>query len=190
MMLTTKSVHRLTVVALGAALVLSGCGGSGAKSTTSAGNAASLVQQGLAKEKAGDVAGARALFEQAATADPANKYAQYNLGYIDQSLNATDKAIKEYRAALALDPRFEPALYNLAIVLTSSNPAEAVSLYQQAVAVNALDASAQLNLGLLLIAQGDSAGGNEHLQAAVKLNPSLASRTPAPSPSPSASHTH
>lgn len=167
----------------GVLVSVSACGSSGSSShaassnsTQVVGTATDLVRQGLAKQAAGDLAGAEAAYQQALVADPGNKYAHYDLGVIDQQKNLTDKAIAEYQSALKSDPKFAQALFNLAILKTPSDPAAAESLYQQVLAVDANDASAHFNLGLLLTAQGQKAAGEDHIQTALRLDPQLASR--------------
>ena len=48
--------------------------------------------------------------------DPQNKYAYYNLGYIAQVRGDKANAESQYKLALAVDPKYDPALYNPALV--------------------------------------------------------------------------
>jgi tetratricopeptide (TPR) repeat protein len=94
---------------------------------------------------------------------------------------------------LAIDPAFEPALFNLAILVKAKgNNTEAISLYQRAIAAAPKDAAAHLNLGLLLRATGHVSQGNAEVKKAISLNPKLhdpaaSASTPPKSPAPSAS---
>ena len=64
-------------------------------------------------------------------------------------------------------------MFNLAILRTGPDPKEATALYQRAVKANPKDASAWLNLGLLLRASGQKAAGNVAVLKALALNPKL-----------------
>ncbi len=88
---------------------------------------------------------------------------------------------------LAIDPAYEPALFNLAILeKAKGNDKNAIALYQRAIAAAPKDAAAHLNLGLLLRANGQKAAGNAEVKKALALNPKLrdpaASVVPAKSP--------
>ena len=82
-------------------------------------------------------------------------------------------AEEKYRAALKTDAAYQPALFNLAILVTGSAPEEAITLYQSAVAANKKDSAAWLNLGLLLRDEGQERAGNEAVLKAIALNPKL-----------------
>jgi Flp pilus assembly protein TadD len=91
---------------------------------------------------------------------------------------------------LAIDANYEPALFNLAILeKAKGSNAEALSLYERAVAASPKDASAHLNLGLLLREMGQKALGDSEVRTAIRLNPKLRdpAKTPAPTKSASAS---
>ena len=63
----------------------------------------------------GDDAQAEDLYEQALKVDPAQPEAQYNLGYVMLERGRTELAIRYFRGALASDPRFADAHFNLAM---------------------------------------------------------------------------
>ena len=75
------------------------------------------------------------------------------------------------------------ALFNLAIVRTSVGaPQDAIALYRQVIAVDPNYAPAHFNLGLLLRAAGDTAGAQQELATAQRLDPKLVPPTPSATP--------
>jgi tetratricopeptide (TPR) repeat protein len=171
------------VAAVGVALALavSGCGSSSKKAatgttTTTLSATDKLLQDGLAAQGAGKLDDARALYLKVIAADPANKIAFYDLGVIYQQLNSTAEARDAYGKALAIDAKYQPALFNLAVLETPGDKAKAAALYQQILDINPNDANVHLNLGLLLRDMGRQADSDTHLKRAVELDPTLASR--------------
>lgn len=164
-----------TVLALGA----SACGGSDASDGDSSSvapddkKAATSLEAGLEAHAEGDLTAAAASYEETLEYDPDNKFAFYNLALIDAASGNYGLAEEKYRAALESDPDYEPALFNLAILRTGKDPQEAISLYKRAVASEPEDASAWLNLGLLLRASGQEKEGNKAVAKAIALNPKL-----------------
>jgi tetratricopeptide (TPR) repeat protein len=156
--------------------------------------ATKAINAGLALQAKGDLAGAYAKYTEALKDDSNNKFALYDLAFIDYQQSNTGLAEQRYRQALAIDPNFEPALYNLAIVeQTLGKTRYALSLYQKAVQVNPADANAHFNLALMLRAMGYTKAGNAQMRIARQLNPKLkdpggvatSSPSPAPGTSPS-----
>ena len=117
---------------------------------------------------------ARSGFESVLKIAPHNKYALYNIGYIDQLQNRVTDAKDEYQLALNTDPRYEPALYNLGFLhAASGDTTTAIAFYQRAISSIAKTERA-LNLGLLLRQTGKTSDGNTQIQIAVGLNSALA----------------
>jgi tetratricopeptide (TPR) repeat protein len=110
--------------------------------------------------------------------DPSNKLAWYDLGVIAHQAGQDTEAAKDYQAALAADPHYVPALYNLAILKTATDPKTAEQLYETAAEVEPKNAKVHLNLGFVLKMLGQDAKGNAEISQAVKLDPSLAPRVP------------
>jgi Tfp pilus assembly protein PilF len=172
----TGSIALAAVLALGASACSSN--DSAAKSGSSsvkpdAKKAAAAVDAGLKAHSAGDLTTASADYNKALTYDATNKFAFYNLALIDASNGNYGLAETKYRAAIKSDPKYEPALFNLAILRTTPNPTEAISLYQRAVASNKKDAAAWLNLGLLQRSRGQVRPGDIAVLRAIALNPKL-----------------
>jgi Tfp pilus assembly protein PilF len=174
------------VVTAGLAVGACGSGDSGTTANTKPGTAggvngaAALVAKGLQEQAAGDLASAKRDYSQAIVDDPKNKFAFYNLGLIQQIGGDKAAAENNYRIALNLDPKFPQPLYNLAILRTAAGSIpEAIDLYRRAIAASPKAADAHFNLGLLLRQTGHATEGNLEIQAAVKLDPNLASRAKA-----------
>jgi Tfp pilus assembly protein PilF len=176
---------RTGTLALGALVavpfVAGACGSNGGSGTTTTlgGTANQLVGAGLAAQQQGLTAQAKADYQAAVAKDPNNKYAYYDLGVIFQQSSDSTDAATNYRRALLIDPHFKSALFNLAVLETGTDPSGAIDLYQQLLQLNANDPNVNFNLGLLLIAQGQSAAGHADLSKAIRLDPSLSSRLPA-----------
>jgi len=159
-------------------LLAAGCSKS-SPSTTPAKAADKLVEQGLNAESVGQSAQAVKDFEAATVQNPADTYAYYDLGVIYQTkLNEPTLATDAYQKALLANPKYQPAMFNLAIVQTPTDPQAAINTYNQLLMLNANDANVLFNLGLLLIAQNQPTPGHADLQKAIMLQPSLASRVP------------
>ena len=127
----------------------------------------------------GRVNEAQDTYEEVLRSDPANKLAHYNLGLIAQTQGRLTDAERSYRLALDSDPAYEPALFNLAVMrFEAGDNAAAILLYEQIIGTNPAQAAAHLNLGYALRADGRLNAGNDAIQRAVELDPSLASKVP------------
>ena len=173
-----RSALAATSLLMVGGLALGACGGGGGNSKD---DATKLLNSGLQAEVQGDYKTAQAKFEDLLKVDAANKFANYNLGYIAQTVDKDNSsAAKYYAAAIKTDPQYGPALYNLAIIETSNgNKAKAIELYKRAVTAVPTDANANLNLGFLLFESGDKAGADAAFRKAISLNPALKQRIPA-----------
>lgn len=170
------------LVAVGLAACSSGTSAGSATRTVSAAavkEANTLVESGLRAQSAGQLGQALRDYEQATAKDSGLAVAYYDIGTIHQQQHSIGAAEQAYERALAVDPRYKPALFNLAILLTPNDPPRAESIYRQLLALNAQDADVNFNFGLLLIAQGQSAEGHQDLRKAIALDPTLAQRVPA-----------
>ena len=158
-------------------LALGACGGG----SDSKQDATKLLNAGLQAEVQGDYATAQSKFEDLLEVDPSNKFANYNLGYIAQTVDKDNTAAAAYyEAAIEADPQYGPALYNLAIIETArKNTTKAIDLYKRAITADPTDANANLNLGFLLFETGDKAGADAAFRKAIALNPALKQRIPA-----------
>ena len=152
----------LLAPALGAiALVAVACSSGGDSGTSS--SASGLISQGLSAESAGQTQQAVKDFTAAVAKDPTNAIAYYDLGVIyQQNLSNSAQAATEYNKALLANPSYKPALFNLAIVDTQSDPQAAVTLYNKLLAINPKDPNVLFNLGLLMISQNNSSSLQGH----------------------------
>lgn len=137
-----------------------------------------LVKAGLKAQAHGQTAMALTDYEAATVKDPTNTYAYYDSGVIYQQRGDGTDAENAYHRALLANPNYKPALFNLAVLVTPTDPAQAETLYRQLLQINANDPNVNFNLGLLLIAQNQSVEGHVDLAKAIQLNPALRSRVP------------
>jgi Tfp pilus assembly protein PilF len=169
----------LAVAVLALVTVLGGCGGSSsggdAKTATPAANLAAAIQL----QQQGKLGEAKDLYEKVVQAQPGNYYAQYDLGVIAQHDGDTSEALSDYGAALTANPKYVPALYNEATIYGVTDPALAISIYRHVIALQPVAATAELNLGLLEVKNGQPKQGVRDLALAVSEDGSLVSLIPA-----------
>lgn len=172
---TFVSVGMAAAIALASAGCSTGGGSTGGTATGAPDGKLALtaLDAGLKAHAAGDLGAATTDYHRTLAYDPTNKFALYNLALIDAANGNYGLAEAKYRSALEADASYEPALFNLAILRTPRDAKEAISLYERAVAANRSDASALLNLGLLLRANGRKAIGDKDVFQATVMNPKL-----------------
>jgi tetratricopeptide (TPR) repeat protein len=157
------------------AIAIAACGNSSSQSTRAADR---LVNEGLRASQQGRLAEAIKDFQAAIKQNPLDAYAYYDLGVVFQQENDNSDAATEYRKALLVNPSYKSALFNLAVLETSTSPADAVLDYQRLNTIDPNDPNVLLNLGLLLRQMGNSTQGNVYIERAIELNPAYASRVP------------
>jgi hypothetical protein len=145
----------------------------------SSGTAKALLREGVAAAARGNLALARTDFGAILSVDPANTDAYFDLGVVDQKAGLSGLAATEYQQATFLDPRFAPALVNLAVLTAPTAPSKAIALYRRVLAIKPSDPDTEFNLGLLLVRTGRSAEGQTMLENAVHTDPSLRAKLPA-----------
>ncbi len=98
--------------------------------------------------------------------------AHLNLGLLAMRRREPDAAEAEYRTALRLDPKFVPALANLAdLDRARGQDADGAALLRQAMAIEPDNADVRYALGLLLVRQHDQAAALPLLRQASELAP-------------------
>jgi len=167
----------LTAVAGAVALfgLLTACGGG---SDGKPADPSTLLAAGIKAQQQGDTNAARQLFEQVLAKQPSNFYAHYNLGVLDQQAKDTAAALREYGAALTINPSYVPAMFNEATIFATTDPALAIATYRKVVALQPKAPTAYLNLGLLEAAHGELAQGIKDLTTALHQDPSLGPQIP------------
>lgn len=174
---TSRRAERIARLCVPLMLVGVGLGAAACSSPSGTSAANSSLAAGIKAQEAGDTGAATSDYLKALKEDPGNEYANYDLGLIDQEKGDVAGAEAYYRASLAQAPYYTPALFNLAIAVTSSNPIEAEELYRQVLAIDPTDAEAHLNLGYVLVSLGDHTEGESQISTALREDPALASST-------------
>jgi Flp pilus assembly protein TadD len=121
--------------------------------------------------EAGKFADAVAPLEKAVAADPKSASAAYYLGLAyDQSGNK-DKAVAEYKAALAINPKLVEPAQNLAAIYLEDppHPDEAIPLLSAALKVDPTDARTLENLGYAYGLKKDVGKATTAYEAALKI---------------------
>ncbi|HEY2593277.1 MAG TPA: hypothetical protein VGK33_05205 [Chloroflexota bacterium] len=139
-----------------------------------------LLSIGIAQAESRQFQPADTTFQDLLAIDPANKYAWYNLGLIAQETNHTSASLADYAKAIAIDPRYTPAMFNQAILLERTAPHAALSIYRRITSINPKAATAFLRAGWVDERLGDQAQGAQYHARAVALDAALAA-LPAPS---------
>jgi tetratricopeptide (TPR) repeat protein len=169
-----KWTRGVSFVAVGvtSALLLSACG----SSPSATQSVDQELTAGVAAQNAGNYTTAVQDYNKVLASDPKNATALYDLGDVDQLQNLPADAKARYLAALAIDPDFISAMYNLATIDASTSPNDARVLYDQIIQLSPGYADAHFNLGYVLISLGHPAAGQAQIDAGVRLDPSLKSR--------------
>jgi tetratricopeptide (TPR) repeat protein len=134
------------------------------------------LNAGIAAQKAGDYATATADYEKVLAVKPKSAVALFDLGDVEQFEHLDSAAQSHYETALAVDPSFVDAMYNLATLVTRSSPIEAETLYEQVIRLSPKDAAAHFNLGYVLMSLGKKTAGQAQINLGVRLDPRLKSR--------------
>ncbi len=115
-------------------------------------------------------------FRYALTLDPANIHAWYLLGRTQYNEDHAADALKSFERCLALDPRNLRAEYNLGLSYEKlQRPSDAIAAYRAAITWqtgrDSQDAQPYLDLGVILLSQGETAPALEALRQAVRFGP-------------------
>jgi tetratricopeptide (TPR) repeat protein len=137
-----------------------------------------LLEVGIKQGENKDLSGATRSFRQVLDLDPANKLAWYNLGVLAQHDNRTADARAAYDHALKIDPDFESALYNKAILIESSHIDQAIAILQHIVRANPKAATAYLHLGQDLAKKNRDSEAKDAFVRAVRADRSLRAFVP------------
>jgi len=129
---------------------------------------------GFALGQHGRYAEARAAFLKADALDQYHK-THFMLGFVEDKLHGPPARVEEeYRKAIALEPGYYPAHFNLASLLhREGRLKEAVGSYKEALRINPNYREARANLGAALMGLGDFSGAARELALALAARPEL-----------------
>ena len=147
--------------------------GSSPASRTVGSQVSSLLQSGLAQANKDNWAAAATNFQGVLALSPLNVYANYDLGVIAQNTGSPDEALTYYNKALAASPAYTPAMYNKAILLESSEPRQAIAVYQKIVSIDSKASTAYLRMALMQAELGEISAAKVNDAKAVSLNPAF-----------------
>ncbi len=152
---------------------------SASASATAEERAQQLFNAALAEQKAGQLSSAERGYLAALKIDPLYYAAYYDLGVLYQATNRTSDATLAYEKTLIANPTFQPAIFNLAIIDSTSDPKSAIVLYKRLQQLHPQNpAAVAFNLGLVYREIGSVADGNAQLRYAVSIDPALAAKIP------------
>jgi protein O-GlcNAc transferase len=137
-------------------------------------HADSLHLLGVLALQVGNLDGALALVQRAATLRPDAAVCRNSLGQVIERLGREDAAARCYEAAIALDPRYAEAHNNLGYLYARQDRlADAESLYRAAIELDAGYAEPHTNLGNLLKDRGEIDAAIGCYRRAIELRPDL-----------------
>lgn len=182
--LSRPALAAVIAVLTAACLTVAGCGsgGSGHNSSSqassasangTANSAAALLSAGIAQANAKHYQAAETTFRNVLVISPKNKLAWYNLGLLAQIQNQSASALSAYSRALAIDPKYTPAMYNKAILIERKDPHAALALYKQITSINPKAATAYLRESFVYGRLGDKPSAAQARARAIALDKSL-----------------
>lgn len=134
-----------------------------------------LLEQGMARQLAGDADGAAAFYARVLEAEPGNAQAWHLLALVRQGAGDREAAREHVARALELDPEFAEALNTLGgLLLAEGDWLSAADAFRRAVLRIPDFAEALANLGDALRLLGDREGARKALEKAIRVNPGLA----------------
>jgi tetratricopeptide (TPR) repeat protein len=133
----------------------------------------SLLQTGIAQTSQQNWSAAMTTFENVLAISPTNVYANYDMGVIAQTNGNSAEAIGYYNKALAANAAYTPAIYNEAILLESTEPAQAIAMYQKIVSIDPKASTAYLRMALVQAEHGDTTDAKANDAKAVSIDHTL-----------------
>ena len=134
----------------------------------------SLINQGAALHKSGDLDQARSISEQAIRLDPTLPHAHNNLGNILKDLRLYPEAQAAYSRAIALNPTFPEFHNNLGALLRDmGQPAQSLPHLLKAIDLHPHYFEAYYNLGIALQDMGRLVEAQQAYLKALDINPQL-----------------
>jgi len=134
-----------------------------------------FLSDGLKALDSNQPAAAEALFRQAASGDPADFSAHFNLALALSAQQKDTEAIQEFRRTLELKPSLYPADTNLAtLLMRNKRPADALPVLKDALAQKPADPRANLLYADALFQNGDIVQAADYYRKAAELDPKSA----------------
>ncbi len=119
-----------------------------------------------------DYRSAIGMWEKVIRQRPGNPRARNSLGNLELKLGNTEGAFELYRSAIAIDPDYQPGLYNLANLLASRGDlAGAIRFYRKTLEINPNAVEAHNNLGVALFGRGEKEEALAHFRQAMRIDP-------------------
>lgn len=158
-------------------MLLAACGGA---SLTALQRANRDLNSGLAAQHRNDLATATIDYQKVLALYPHDLYALYDLGTVEQTLGQNGAAAVDYRDVIARLPYFGEgdAMYNLAIIYSTGDKTQAAALFAQLVNKYPRSAASHFRFGELLLKMGKAKLGDQQINEAIKLDPSLKAEAP------------
>jgi len=169
----SSSSHPAPAPTPSASTASTAAGTGGSNSLTGSSQVTSLFQAGLTQMAKKNWSAATTSFQNVLAISPSNLYANYDLGVIAQATGHSSEAISYYNKTLAANAAYQPAIYNEAILLESSDPQKAIAMYQEVVKIDPKAATAYLRLAVVQAEQGDSTDAKANDAKAVSIDPAL-----------------
>jgi Flp pilus assembly protein TadD len=130
-----------------------------------------VIQLGVAKWNAGDKAGALKTYQSWLKANPADTQVMFHLanGYLQ--LGRDEEAVTTFRELLAQKPDDPIIMNNLAWLLRKTNPKQALEFAERTNTIAPEWSSGIDTLGVIVLAQGDTARAYKYFEQALKQAP-------------------
>jgi tetratricopeptide (TPR) repeat protein len=112
------------------------------------------------------------VYRDAATAAPRDAAIQSAWGELWIETHKNGEALKSFRQALQIDPRYVPALIGSARALSDDNPPEAIAAAEKALTINPSSVDAHVFLANEAIDAGKKDEAAKRLKSALEVNPS------------------
>jgi tetratricopeptide (TPR) repeat protein len=133
---------------------------------------AQLLQEGVARHNAGDLAAAETTYRRILTERPTNADALHLLGVLHGQRGRPDLGLPLIQQAITLNPNFGPFHTHLGDTLSAvGRPVDALDAYGRAVQINPRDVDARHGAGSSLFKVGRIADAIEQFRLAAELSP-------------------
>ena len=143
-----------------------------AGTATTATDASELARAARALRAVGQPYESNAAYRDATTAAPRDAAIQSAWGELWLETHKNGEALKSFRQALQVDPRYVPALIGSARALSDDNPPEAIAAAEKALTINPSSVDAHVFLANEAIDADKKDDARKRLTSALEVNPS------------------